>query len=285
MSLRDWYMLTKPGIVYGNALHFTAAYLIGFTWANNLLTFVFSLVGTSLVIASACVANNYIDRGIDARMKRTQGRALASNKLPGYEAILFAVILGLAGASILAAAKLWLVLELAAIAFVSYVWVYTYAKRYTVHSTLIGTIPGALPAVAGYVTNAGYSTAGAWAIFLLVVAWQMPHFYAISLYRKKEYEAAKLPVISTLLPSRTVILYMTLWAMVYVVAILLLIAANVFSLVIGSIMLVGSLFWVYTISQGLSRRYSDDWAKGIFKQSLLLSLLLLACGCAQAIMA
>ncbi len=278
MSLRDWYYLTKPGIVYGNALHFIAAFLIGYTAQSSLILGLVSLLGTSLIIASACVANNYLDRNIDSRMTRTKQRALANGKLPGYEAVLFSVVLGLVGANILALAQLWLVLGLGVLAFSWYVWVYTFAKRSTIHSTLIGTVPGALPAVAGYVTNEQYSTAGAWLLFILLVAWQMPHFYAIAIYRKNEYAAAKLPVVSVVLPRAAIGLQMILWAALYVSAIVLLVATDVFSAASGVILLVGAVYWLFSIQGGARVAYKDTWARRIFKQSLLLSILLFVSG-------
>lgn len=274
-SLQTWYKLTKPGIIFGNAIHFIAGFLLSYTLGGSVLSGLVGLLGTSLLIASACVANNYIDRDIDSHMKRTKKRAIVNGEISGYAAILYAVILAAVALSLLLWVKLWLVALLGVVAYITYVWVYTYAKRTTIHSTLIGTIPGAIPVVAGYAVADNFSWLVAVILFLLLVSWQMPHFYAISLFRKKEYKAAKLPVAGVLLPAKEVGRHMLDWSVLYLGLVLGLIFSDALGLIPGLISVVLAAAWVYKISQGSASRYADIWARSVFGQSLLLSLTLL----------
>jgi protoheme IX farnesyltransferase len=151
------------------------------------------VLGLSLVIASDCTFNNYIDRGIDAKMSRTKKRALVTHKIGRAAALIYATALGAAGFIVLALLTNWSVVWLNLAAILSYVIVYGWAKRNTVHGTLVGTVPGAIPPAAGYAVI-GPLDGGALLFFLVLVFWQMPHFYAIAMYRYKDYKAAGLPV-------------------------------------------------------------------------------------------
>jgi len=83
-KIRSYYYLTKPGIIYGNLLAAVAGFLFASTsYLNiNISLFLATISGTGLIIASSCVVNNYIDRSIDAKMKRTQKRALVTGVIP-----------------------------------------------------------------------------------------------------------------------------------------------------------------------------------------------------------
>lgn len=192
-KLRHYYQLTKPGIVYSNAMAASAGYL--FVGKFDVTTFFGMLLGTMLVIASACVLNNILDRDIDARMSRTAKRELPLGTIGVVSATTYGVLLLLAGVALLALAVNYLALLVALVGHVAYVGLYTYSKRHTIHSTLIGTISGSTPPVIGYAAATGRIDVAAGLLFLLLVTWQMPHFYAIGLFRKKDYAAAKLPIL------------------------------------------------------------------------------------------
>lgn len=193
--IREYFNLTKPGIIKGNLIATIAGFLFASHGAYDFLLFLATVTGISLVIASGCVFNNYIDRNIDKKMTRTKNRALVSGKISGRSALLYASILGVLGF-----ASLWWVnvvtLLVAFVGFVFYVVIYGYFKRNSVHGTLVGSISGAVPPVVGYTAVAGVVDGAAVLLFLFLVCWQMPHFYAISIYRKSDYESAGLPVMS-----------------------------------------------------------------------------------------
>ncbi len=183
MSIKSYVLLVKPGIVMGNAI--TAAG--GFALASNgffyLPLFLATLVGLSLIVASGCAFNNYIDREADQKMTRTQNRPLATGSIPVRTAVTIAVILGLLGAFLLALFVNLLSLCIALIGFTVYVLFYSVLKYRTTHATLIGSIAGAVPPVVGYCAVTHHLDTGALLLFLMMALWQMPHFFAIAIYR------------------------------------------------------------------------------------------------------
>ena len=215
--LKEYYRLAKPGIVYGNLLTTVAAYLyvsrwhiIGWTWVNFLAT----VFGLGLVIASACVFNNYLDRNIDQKMQRTRDRALVSGLISSEMAILFGCILCLFGFVLLICFVNILTSIVALVGFLVYVFAYTFSKRTTAWATEIGSIAGATPIVVGYTAFADRLDATALILFLTLVFWQMPHFYGIALRRLDEYRAAGIPI----LPITRGVQETKRWMLVYIFA-------------------------------------------------------------------
>ncbi|HSX44651.1 MAG TPA: heme o synthase [Candidatus Saccharimonadales bacterium] len=194
-KFKTYLSLTKPGIIRGNLMLATAGFLLAsksqIDW-GNLATV---LVSIMLIIASACVFNNFIDREIDKKMARTQKRALVNGLVSGRNALIYASILGLAGLIILAKYTNGLTFLAGTIGFVDYVVIYGLAKRRSTLSTLIGSISGAMPLVAGYLAVTNHFNAVVIVLFLIMVFWQMAHFFAIAIYRYDDYKAAGLPVL------------------------------------------------------------------------------------------
>jgi heme o synthase len=192
-TAKQYYVLAKPGIVYSNVLTAAAGFLLASRWHGN-LTLLGTLLGaTAGVIAASCVANNYVDRHIDARMTRTCKRPLVTGAISVRGALLFGLVMSAAG--------FYLLWQINAITFIvgciaafSYVVLYGIAKRLSVHGTLVGTIPGAASLVAGYTTVTGHLDMAALLLFMAMVCWQMAHFYAITIFRRSDYAAAGLPV-------------------------------------------------------------------------------------------
>jgi len=102
-TVKAYYRLTKPGIIYGNAITALAGFLLASRGHIDIILGIATLLGISLVIASACVFNNYLDQGIDIKMARTKKRALVTGVIKGQAALVYAVILGIVGFTALAA--------------------------------------------------------------------------------------------------------------------------------------------------------------------------------------
>lgn len=170
-----------------------AGFLFASRWHIDIRLLLALLLGMSGVIACGCVLNNYLDRSIDRKMARTKQRALVTGKIPVMHAIIFAVCVGAIGFFILSYTN-WLVVLTGVVALVSYVVVYGFAKRTTSYSTLVGTVPGAASLVAGYLAVTNRFDLGAGLLCLIMIIWQMPHFYAIAIRRLDDYRAAGLPV-------------------------------------------------------------------------------------------
>lgn len=192
--LQKYYQLTKPGIIKGNILNTTGGFLLASTHSIDLLLLIATLLGTALVIACGCVLNNIIDRKIDIKMKRTAKRALVTGEISVKQALVFAITLGLLGFIDLLLFTNTLTAVIGVIALFMYVVIYGYFKRRSPIGTLVGTIPGALPPVAGYAAVTDQIDTGAWLIFIILASWQMAHFYSIAMYRQKDYKNAGLPV-------------------------------------------------------------------------------------------
>lgn len=270
---KQYYSLTKPGIIRGNLIHVVAGALFassisGFQWSPIIGV----LIGTSLVIAAACVANNYLDRGIDAKMKRTKNRPSVTGDIPFWNAMIFAKILLIIGFTVLYAFTNLIVVTIGFVAYILYVFAYGWAKRHTVHSTLVGALPGALPAMAGYVAVSGELSIAAWLIFLLITAWQMPHFYAISLFRRGDYKAAGIPVLGAVRSFEVVKQYILFYIVVYTCVITALIATSSISAAPGLLLLSGAAYWLYVYITASGDH--DKWARSIFGASLVLTLIL-----------
>lgn len=272
-----YYKLTKPGIVKGNAVHVLAGALFASIWTPELLPIIGVLVGTSFIIASACIINNYLDRNIDVKMKRTQERASVTGEIPLKNALVLATILLILGFGTLYFLTNWIVIVIGIVAYLTYVLAYTLSKPHTVHSTLIGAIPGALPAMAGYVAVDGGLSVGAWCIFLLVAVWQLPHFYAISIFRKKEYKAAGVPVLGVVKPIETVKRYILFYQVLYTLVVAVMITFRVVESLPGLLLLLGAMYWLYVYA--FTKGDEIRWSKSIFGASLVLTLLLPVAAC------
>jgi heme o synthase len=205
MKIKHYYELTKSGLVFGNLITVIAGFLLGSAVVDrqggvggasfDLWRLVATLVGISLVMASGCVFNNYIDRDIDPLMERTRHRVLVEKKISGRGAIIFAAALGIAGFVLLAVFTNLLTVLVALLGFLFYVFMYSlWWKRRSVYGTFVGAISGATPPVVGYAAASGRLDMAALILFLIMLIWQMPHFFAIAIRRKDDYAAAHVPV-------------------------------------------------------------------------------------------
>ena len=193
--IKDYYALAKPGLVYGNLIPMIAGFMLGTHSSINLGLLLATAVGIMLVMASGCVFNNYIDRAVDARMERTKDRALVLGRITGRAALVYGSVLGILGFGTLITFTNILAFEAAFIGFFFYVFMYSlWFKRRTVHGTVIGSIAGATPPLVGYAAAAGRLDEPAFLLFIMLVAWQIPHFYAIGIRRLKDYAAVHTPI-------------------------------------------------------------------------------------------
>jgi protoheme IX farnesyltransferase len=277
MPFKDYYALTKPGIIYGNALTLIGGFLLASKWHIDLLVFLAALLGTSLVIASGCVFNNYLDRHIDKKMARTSKRALASGKISARNALIYASVLGMVGFLLLGFLVNGLVVGIGLVGFVDYVILYGFWKRRSPLGTIIGSVSGATPVLAGYCAARGHLDAGAIIVFLIMVFWQMPHFYAIAMYRLKDYTAASIPVLPAVKGMMTTKRTMLVYIIGYMGANIALTLYGYTGYIYAVVMSVYGLMWLQKSIHGL-RVSNDDtpWARKMFFFSLIGILLFTA---------
>ncbi|MDD7805207.1 MAG: heme o synthase [Endozoicomonas sp. (ex Botrylloides leachii)] len=194
--IRKYIQTIKPGIIFGNIIAALGGFLLGSQGNYSFWLFIAIIFGTAMVIASACIINNYFDRDIDGFMARTKDRYFVHH-LPSILWVSFyALLIGLSGFFILYFFANPLAACLALAGHAIYTIIYTcWLKRKSPISTIAGSFSGALPPVIGYcsVTNEWDSAASL--LFLLFCCWQMPHHYAISIFRLDDYRAANIPVL------------------------------------------------------------------------------------------
>lgn len=188
---------TKPGITR----LVTITSLVGFvlaatarawTWQNLLIALLASGAGTALSAAGANAINQFMERSRDARMNRTMRRPLPENRLSPAAVLGTGVLLGIAGIALLWATVGAVPALISLACVLVYVLIYTPLKPVTVFSTLVGTIPGALPPLIGWTAAKGGSwasllDAGGLSLFALMTVWQMPHFMAIAWMYRDDY--------------------------------------------------------------------------------------------------
>lgn len=267
-TIQSYYRLTKPGIIYGNSLSVIAGFLLASEGDIDPILFIFTLIGIALIMAAGCVYNNYIDRNIDARMQRTKARALVTKHIRGHHALVYGTLLGSLGFASLAVFTNNLTVGLGVIAIIMYVVVYGIAKRVSPIGTIVGSVSGALPPAAGYTAVTGSFDGGAWLLFLIMTCWQMPHFYAIAIYRLKDYQAAGIPVLPArrgiTRTKRSILLYIALYIFVGTLPTLLGYTGLIYLITVFSF---GCLWLV----KGLRTYYTSDdvgWARQMFFFSL-----------------
>jgi heme o synthase len=191
--IADYLELTKPRVAVLVLFTVGAGALLAGGLHVNAVVFFNVLVGTTLVAGGASTLNQLIERGTDARMRRTENRPLPAGRLQPLEVLLFGVLLGAGGVVyLLVTLDHWCAAATAALTFVLYVGVYTPLKSRTTLNTLIGAVPGALPPLIGWAAVRGGLTWDALPLFLIVFLWQVPHFLAIAWIYREEYARAGL---------------------------------------------------------------------------------------------
>jgi len=270
--IKEYYHLTKPGIIYGNLITAAGGFLLASKGHIQFGLFLATLAGTSLVIASACVFNNYIDRGIDQKMERTKQRAMVKGAISGPAALTYGTILFILGAVILVRYTNFLTLGIGLVAFIVYVAVYGVGKRRSVHGTIIGSVAGAAPVVAGYTTVTNRFDLGALILFAILVLWQMPHFYSIAMYRLDEYKAAEIPVLPLKTSMRTTKIQIVAYIVAFIVAVAALTAFGYAGYTYLVVMVLLGLAWLRLGFQGFNATDDAAWARKMFRFSLIVIL-------------
>ncbi len=160
------------------------------------------LVASALTVAAANTLNSYMERDSDALMRRTRDRPLPAKRVRPGTAWALAVGLGIGSISVLYVLGGPLCALLAFVAYASYAWMYTPMKRYSWLAVLVGAIPGAIPPMMGYAACAQHLGPLALGLFALMFAWQLPHFFAISIYLQRDYARGGLKVLPLVVGNR-----------------------------------------------------------------------------------
>lgn len=275
MNVRAYYSALKPERTYANVMTTAAGFLFASQWHISFGLLVATLIGTTFVVMSACAVNNCTDRAIDAKMPRTKKRATVTGEVPASRLLTLAIVLGIAGITLLLAYVNLLTALLGAIAYIDYVVLYAWSKRTTPWSTLIGTVSGAIPLVAGYTAVTNRFDTTALLLGLVMVFWQMVHFYAIAIFRCEDYKAGGLPVWSVKYGVRNTQIWMIVFTALYLLSVFMLATLSntgwLFTCIVGGL----GVYWLYLGVQGFQKRDATKWARSLFGYSLV-SLLALS---------
>jgi protoheme IX farnesyltransferase len=271
--MKEYINLIKPGITIGNATTAAAGFFLASKGVGDLSLLLAVLAGLVFVIGSACIFNNYLDRDIDLRMDRTRHRALPSLTVSTRNALILGVILAILGSFILWKFTNPVSTLMALIGFFVYVCIYTPIKRWTVYATLIGTVAGATSLVAGYTAVTNQFDLGAVFLFAIMIAWQMPHFYAIAIYRLDDYRLASIPVLPIKRGIKTTKLHMLFYVVVFIVATTLLTVYGFAGYFYLTVMLLLGLSWVWFCIRGFKTLDDKTWAYKMFRYSLVVLLI------------
>jgi heme o synthase len=201
VRLADFVELTKPRIAALVLVTVAVAAFVAGWGPPDPLLLVNTLLGTTLVAASASALNQWLERDSDARMARTADRPLPAGRLGSTEVLVFsAATIGL-GFVYLALAVNWRTAALGLLTWFVYVWIYTPLKTRTSANTAVGAVAGALPVLMGWVAVGAPLGLKAFTLFLIVFLWQFPHFMAIAWIYRHQYAAAGLQMLPVVDPS------------------------------------------------------------------------------------
>lgn len=197
-QLGAFFELTKPRITFLILVSTALGFYLGSQGEINSNQFAVTIIGTFLLAGGAGAINHFVEKDLDKLMDRTQSRPIPAGIISSKSALFFGVSISIFGFIILATLVNHLTAILGLITVLLYIFVYTPLKKITWLNTTIGAIPGAMPALGGWAASANELDPNAWILFSILFLWQHPHFYAIALMCKEDYEKAgfqMLPVI------------------------------------------------------------------------------------------
>ncbi|MGD0058021.1 MAG: heme o synthase [Verrucomicrobiia bacterium] len=250
-NLRSYVELAKPRILSMVLVTTTIGFFLAAKGIHPLPTLLVTLLGVGCATGGSAALNNYLERDADGKMERTRHRALPAGTIQPSNALAFGISLVLIGLVALIWAVNLLTAFLVLLASFLYVLVYTPMKRLTWLNTTFGAIPGAIPPMCGWAAATGRLDPGAWVLFLILFAWQHPHFYAIAWMFRDDYRNAGFKMLPVVDPSgastfRQTILFAVLLIGVSVLPTIIGMTGKVYcigALVMGvALLVVGALF-------------------------------------------
>jgi protoheme IX farnesyltransferase len=210
--MKDYIELTKPRITWLILMSTAVGYFFGHQGVWRLWSVLHTILGTALIASGTAALNQWYEREADRKMRRTADRPIPSGRLSADRALIFGILLSVAGFAELTFGLNWLAGCLGLFTLLSYLFLYTPLKQRTPLSTLVGAFPGAMPPIIGYAAASGILDAQAWTLFAILFLWQFPHFLAIAWMYREDYERAGIRMLPVVQPSgeataRQIVLY------------------------------------------------------------------------------
>jgi heme o synthase len=237
VAWRDYVALTKPRIMTLLLLTGAAGMFVGAQGVPGLGLLAATIVGLAFACGGASALNHVLDRDIDSSMGRTSKRPVAAGRVSAELALEFGLALSALSFVLLGSVVNVLAAVLALVGNLFYVLVYTrWLKRSTPQNIVIGGAAGAVPPIVGWAAATGNLTLPALYLFLIVFFWTPPHFWALALLIKRDYEAARIPMLPVVRGDRETARQILL----YTVALVALTLAPVFTGTFGPLYLVAA---------------------------------------------
>ena len=263
----------KTGIIKSNLIPMWAGLALGMyknqmSLKENIPEILFATIGSALVIGAAGAFNNVYDRDIDAIMPRTKNRPTVTGGMTAKTTLFLAIVMLVVGIGVLALASP-LAAAFGFLGVFLYVVPYTmWTKSHTIYNTEVGSISGAVPPLIGWAAVSSDVTHPALlGLFFVMVIWQMPHFYAIAIRKRADYEAASVPMLPVVKGIRRTY-YQTNFYLI-----LLILSSFLFGSLSIGIMLVALLLSVAWLIMSIYGYHSNKdqvkWATKMFVFSLI----------------
>jgi protoheme IX farnesyltransferase len=268
--IKKYLLVTKPGIIFGNLTTTVGGFLLASKGRIEIGLLLWIAIGVSLVVASGCVFNNCIDRNMDRKMSRTRNRVLAQGRMSPKVAVCYAALLAVAGVALIWKATNMLCVAIVLSGFMIYVGAYSlYLKRNSVYATLIGSLAGATPPLIGYCAVSNRFDMGAVILLSIFSLWQIPHSYAVAVFRLKDYTIAAIPVLPVKEGILTAKNHIVGYILAFMVATLMLTFGGYTGYHYLAVAAALGLSWLFMAWSGY--RTSDDrlWAKRMFVFSVV----------------
>lgn len=266
-----WAQAVKTGIIKSNLIPMIAALMLAlYTYELNFIehipAIIYAVLGSAAVIGAAGAYNNVYDRDIDQIMPRTKTRPTVTGELSAKTVLVAATILLIAGLVLLyLASPLAALMGFLGVFF--YVVPYTmWTKRRTIWNTEVGSISGAMPPLIGWAAVApDIWHPAAWALFLIMVIWQMPHFYAIAIRKKEDYAAASIPMLPVVKGERRTYIQSNVYLVLLSLSSFLFLPLSLGLTIVSFIL---SVIWLYMSIIASKQKEEKKWANKMFAYSL-----------------
>lgn len=277
---RQYYLLTKPRVIQLIVFCALIGMLLAIPGLPNwpaLLSILSACLGIGLVASAAAVFNCLIEKGIDAKMRRTSWRPTARGELSDLQSFMFSAVLCSLGSAVLFFWVNTLTMWLTFATFIGYAVIYTVVlKPLTPQNIVIGGASGAMPPLLGWCAMTGEVNSEAVILFLIIFLWTPPHFWSLALYRSEDYRKSGLPMLPVTHGSEFTRIQILLYTFLLLAACLMPFAYGMSSwpyLIVAIVLSAGFIYYAVA----LLRNYSDELARKTFRYSIIhLSLLFAA---------
>jgi protoheme IX farnesyltransferase len=257
--LKSYYELCKPNVVYMMLICAFVGMLLAEESVKSFSYLLVALTGIAFCAASAAAINQVIDRKTDASMTRTDQRPLPQGELSVTHASIFALTIGVLGATILFLYVNILTMALTLASLIGYAFIYTvYLKRATPQNIVIGGLAGAAPPLLGWASITNSIDPYALLLVLIIFVWTPPHFWALAIYRKDEYAKESIPMLpvthGVVFTKLQIVLYTIILYIVSLLPYVVLMSGEIY---LFSALILSSIFLYYSINLYYSSDIED----------------------------